>query len=266
MPHLDDRTEHRWEPLDAVGQLGRRRPVDDAFEEDGPPGLDPTGDPVQVVALVGDVGEVWVRGANVFAGYYCDAAATADVLDDDGWLHTGDMATVDDDGYLWITGRAKDLIIRGGHNIDHAVIEEALAAHPDVAFVGAIGQPDAHAGELPAAYVELIEGGTATAEDLMEFAEERIGEKAALPKHMEIIAELPKTAVGKIFKPDLRKAAITRVYNKVLSDAGLEAEVVSVVEDKKRGLVAQLKKTGNADDDAINGALGNFTRPWEWLG
>lgn len=216
---------------------------------------------------VDETGEICVSNPGVIpGGTYTEAEKNVGLFADKKYLRTGDLGRIDAEGYLWITGRAKDLIIRGGHNIDPAVIEEALAAHPDVAFVGAIGQPDAHAGELPAAYVELIEGGTATAEDLMEFAEERIGEKAALPKHLEIIAELPKTAVGKIFKPDLRKAAITRVYNKVLSDAGLEAEVVSVVEDKKRGLVAQLKKTGNADDDAINGALGNFTRPWEWLG
>jgi len=84
------------------------------------------------------------------------------------YLRTGDLGRIDEDGYLWITGRAKDLIIRGGHNIDPAEIEEALAGHSQVAFAGAIGQPDAHAGEVPAAFVELTDGATVTVDELME--------------------------------------------------------------------------------------------------
>ncbi|MCB1368792.1 MAG: acyl-CoA synthetase, partial [Rhodobacteraceae bacterium] len=215
---------------------------------------------------VDEVGEICVDNPGVIpGGTYTEAAKNVGLFALDVYLRTGDLGRIDKDGYLWITGRAKDLIIRGGHNIDPATIEEALAAHPDVAFVGAIGQPDVHSGELPAAYVELIAGGKATDADLMAFAEERIGEKAAIPKHLEIMAELPKTAVGKIFKPDLRKSAITRVYNKALDKAGVAAKVVAVVEDKKRGLVAQVQKTGSADDDAVQAVLGGFTGPWEWF-
>ncbi len=158
-------------------------------------------------------------------------------------LRTGDLGRIDPDGYLWITGRAKDLIIRGGHNIDPAEIEEALLGHPAVAFAGAIGQPDAHSGELPCAYVELVGGATATDEELMEHARLHVHERAAQPKHIEILDELPKTAVGKVFKPDLRKLAITRVYDAALEKAGCPARVAAWCDDKKRGLVAQLDAT-----------------------
>ncbi|MEY8838143.1 acyl-CoA synthetase, partial [Cribrihabitans sp. XS_ASV171] len=158
---------------------------------------------------------------------------------------------------------AKDLIIRGGHNIDPADIEETLLGHDAVAFAGAIGQPDAHAGEVPCAFVELVEGASVTEEQLMEYCQVHVHERAAIPKHMTIMAELPKTAVGKIFKPDLRKHAITRVYNGALEDAGVKARVVSVVDDKKRGLVAQLDRNG-AEEAEVAKVLGAYTRPWEW--
>ena len=177
---------------------------------------------------------------------------------------TGDLGRIDAEGYLWITGRAKDLIIRGGHNIDPAEIEEALAGHEAVAFAGAIGQPDAHAGEIPCAYVELVDGATITEAELLAFAKANIHERAAHPKHLEILDELPKTAVGKIFKPDLRKRAITRIFNAALSDAGINAEVESVSEDKKRGLEAHIRKTGEVSDADVTKALGAFSNPWDW--
>jgi fatty-acyl-CoA synthase/long-chain acyl-CoA synthetase len=164
---------------------------------------------------------------------------------------------------MWITGRAKDLIIRGGHNIDPAEIEEALLTHPAVAFAGAIGQPDAHSGEIPCAFVELVDGGQVTEAELLEHCKIHVHERAAHPKHMTILDELPKTAVGKVFKPDLRKHAITRVYNEALEAAGVAARVVSVVDDKKRGLVAQLEANGSGQDDVAK-VLGDFVRPWEW--
>jgi len=177
------------------------------------------------------------------------------------YLRTGDLGRIDPDGYLWITGRAKDLIIRGGHNIDPAEIEEALAGHEAVAFAGAIGQPDAHAGEIPCAYVELVDGAAISSDELIAFANEHIHERAAFPKYLEILDELPKTAVGKIFKPDLRKRAITRIYNEALADVA--AEVREVTEDKKRGLVARIAKTGDVDDQDVIKALGAYTVAWE---
>ncbi|MFN3646520.1 MAG: acyl-CoA synthetase [Gemmobacter sp.] len=212
-----------------------------------------------------EVGEICVANPGVFAGNtYTEADKNRDLFADGDWLRTGDLGRIDADGYLWITGRAKDLIIRGGHNIDPAVIEEALLKHDAVAFAGAVGQPDAFAGELPCVYVELVAGKTATVAELMEFAATHIHERAAVPKHLEILPELPKTAVGKIFKPDLRRSAIARVYNEALAKAGAGAEVAAVVEDKKRGLVARLRRTGAVDEAKVAQTLGEFTRPWEW--
>ncbi len=215
-----------------------------------------------------EVGEICVSNPGVWGGHtYTEADKNVNLyheVDNRAYLRTGDLGRLDQDGYLWITGRAKDLIIRGGHNIDPAEIEEALAGHPAVAFAGAIGQPDAFAGELPAAYVELVEGASVTPDELMAHARENVHERAAHPKHIEILDELPKTAVGKVFKPALRKMAITRVYGAALAEAGLPVEVVEVVEDKKRGLVARLKATGTVDRDKVQEVLGEFTRPFEW--
>lgn len=212
-----------------------------------------------------EVGEICVSNPGVYAGNtYTEADKNVDLFHYGTHLRTGDLGRLDEDGYLWITGRAKDLIIRGGHNIDPAEIEEALLAHHDVAFAGAIGQPDAHSGEVPCVYVELVDGATATVEDLMSHAKVHVHERAAHPKYVEIMPELPKTAVGKIFKPDLRKAAITRIYNAALEKEGVPAQVDFVLDDKKRGLVAQIKKSGDATDEEVGKVLGDFVRPWEW--
>ena len=114
---------------------------------------------------------------------------------------------------------------------------------------------------MPCAFVELVDGATVTSEELLSFAKEHIHERAAHPKHLEIMDELPKTAVGKVFKPDLRKSAITRVFNAALLDTG--ATVHAVSEDKKRGLVAHIAKQGASTDDDIKKALGAFTIPWD---
>ncbi|VAV96848.1 Long-chain-fatty-acid--CoA ligase [hydrothermal vent metagenome] len=214
---------------------------------------------------VDEVGEICIDNPGVYAGNtYTEAAKNRDLYYNEKYLRTGDLGRIDEDGYLWITGRAKDLIIRGGHNIDPADIEEALMTHPDVAMAGAIGQPDAHAGEIPCAYVELVEGGTVTGEALLAHCKVHVHERAAIPKYIEVLDELPKTAVGKVFKPDLRKRAITRVYNAALEKAGVAAEVSAVIDSKKRGLVAQVSKTGEASDDQVGEVLGQFVRPWEW--
>lgn len=210
-----------------------------------------------------EVGEICVSNPGVYAGNtYTEADKNVDLYYQEKYLRTGDLGRIDEDGYLWITGRAKDLIIRGGHNIDPAEIEEALLGHDAVAFAGAIGQPDAHSGELPCAFVELVAGASVSEAELLEYCKVHVHERAAIPKHLTVLDELPKTAVGKVFKPDLRKMAITRVYNGALEQAGVAARVVSVTDDKKRGLVAQVAANGSSDAD-INGVLNNFTRPWE---
>ncbi|MDO5632804.1 MAG: acyl-CoA synthetase [Paracoccus sp. (in: a-proteobacteria)] len=215
---------------------------------------------------VDEIGEICVASPGVFEGStYTEDDKNSDLFAEDRFLRTGDLGRLDQDGYLWITGRAKDLIIRGGHNIDPAEIEDGLLSHPAVAFAGAIGQPDAFAGELPCVYVELVQGASVTQDELMAHARANIHERAAFPKHLEILPELPKTAVGKIFKPDLRKRAIARVLDSVLAGTGVH--VVEVVEDKKRGLVARLDAQGDTptDKDAAMARLGEFALPWEWV-
>lgn len=158
-------------------------------------------------AKIGETGAVALSGPNVFAGYQSDHHNQGVWLTDpDGgiWLDTGDLGAIDALGYLWLRGRTKDIIIRGGHNIDPAVIEDAFYAHPAVALAAAIGRPDTHVGEVPVVYVELKPGATASEGELMRFAETRINERAARPKAVQIIAAMPLTAVGKVHKPSLR--------------------------------------------------------------
>lgn len=240
-----------------IGSIGVPFPYTDVkILQDGPDGPTECG--------TDQIGEICISNPGVFAGNtYTEVEKNVGLFHYDKYLRTGDLGRFDDDGYLWITGRAKDLIIRGGHNIDPAEIEEALLGHEAVAFAGAIGQPDAHAGEVPCAFVELVSGASVTEQELMEYCRVHVHERAAQPKHMTILDELPKTAVGKVFKPELRKQAITRIYNGALEDAGVAARVVSVLDDKKRGLVAQLDANGSSDDD-VSKVLGSFTRPWEW--
>lgn len=214
---------------------------------------------------VDEIGEICVANPGVYAGStYTETDKNHELFHYDVYLRTGDLGRIDEDGYLWITGRAKDLIIRGGHNIDPGEIEEALLLHPAVAFAGAIGQPDSHAGELPCAYVELVGGAEVKIEELMAHCRVNVHERAAYPKHIEILEELPKTAVGKVFKPDLRKLAITRVFNRKFEQSDLQARVEAVFDDKKRGLTAKISANGDQVTDIAN-ALGCFTTPWDPL-
>jgi len=239
-----------------VGSIGLRFPYTDVR-------IVKSVDGELVECAVDEIGEICVSNPGVYSGNtYTEADKNKDLYYQGTHLLTGDLGRIDGDDYLWITGRAKDLIIRGGHNIDPAIIEEALLGHDAVAFAGAIGQPDAHAGEIPCAYVELVAGATVTVDELLAFCDSHITERAAKPKYIEILDELPKTAVGKVFKPDLRKRAIQRIYNAALQDAGLDARVTAIIDDKKRGLVAQV--TRDSDDTALQNTLGQFPRPWEW--
>lgn len=211
-----------------------------------------------------EVGEICVRNPGVHANVYTDPARNRGLVVE-GYLRTGDLGRLDADGYLWITGRSKDLIIRGGHNIDPGLIEEAMMQHPAVAFAGAIGQPDPHSGELPCVYVELVAGADADVEGLLAHARSHIPEAAAVPKHLEILPELPKTAVGKVFKPDLRRRAIVRTFDAALAAASSGARVARVEEDRRRGLVAVIAPGPSPADDAVVGeALGPFVVPWRW--
>ena len=137
--------------------------------------------------------------------------ATQKAFTPDGWLITGDIGFIDEQGRINLNGRAKDLIIRSAHNIDPKVIEEAIAFHPDVALCAAVGVPDDYAGELPVAFVTLNTGCNVTEAELLEYAMENIAEVPARPKSVTILDTMPLTNVGKIFKPELRRLAAASI-------------------------------------------------------
>jgi fatty-acyl-CoA synthase len=139
----------------------------------------------------------------------------------DGWLDTGDLGTVDADGYVYLTGRAKDLIIRGGHNIDPRVIEEGLLDHPAVTAAAAVGRPDRHSGEVPVAYVVPADPRRFDEAELLAWTSTAIGEPAARPKRIYPIDAIPMTAVGKHYKPALVADAAVRAVTEALAAEGL---------------------------------------------
>ncbi len=154
----------------------------------------------------GEHGMVLFKSPNLFSGFL-DPADTAKAFTGDGWLATGDLGWIDDQGRLNLTGRSKDLIIRSGHNIDPKTIEDALGAHPAVQLCAAVGAPDAYAGELPVAYATLVPGAQVTEAELLAFTSGGVDEAPARPKSVTIIEHMPMTNVGKIYKPELRGLA-----------------------------------------------------------
>lgn len=153
-------------------------------------------------ALRGDPGEVWVRGANVFHGYLDDADATARVLTPDGWLRTGDIAVSDDDGYLYLVDRAKDLVIVSGFNVYPAEVEDVLGEHPDVAEVGVVGVPHPHTGEAVKAYVVLHSGATAHEETLVSWCLDHLA-RYKCPSKVLFVDQLPRNMSGKLVRRSL---------------------------------------------------------------
>lgn len=208
----------------------------------------------------GEVGTLVIRGPNVFAGYLRPGpdGPVPDPGDKvrDGWLDTGDLGAVDEEGYVRLAGRAKDLIIRGGHNIDPAVIEDVLLEHDAVLAAGAVGRPDAHAGEVPFAYAQVAPGSEVTEDELCAWAAERVPERAAAPKHVEIIDEIPLTLVGKPFKPELRRRAAERVAREAIGPAA--TEVTARIDD---GAVV-VEVDAAADAGAVDAALAPFGLAW----
>jgi fatty-acyl-CoA synthase len=183
----------------------------------------------------GETGIIALRGPNVGPGY-SDPARNAGTFEA-GWLVSGDLGHVDAEGRVFVTGRAKDVIIRGAHNIDPALIEEALLQHPDIAIAAAVGQPDAYAGELPVAYVTLKAGAEVDADALLAFIASRVGEPAARPKSVSVIAEMPLTPIGKIYKPALRMLATRRAIEEALAASGLPRAQFDVAVTENESLV-----------------------------
>jgi long-chain acyl-CoA synthetase len=153
-------------------------------------------------ALLGDPGEIWVKGPNVFLGYWHDDVATRRALTSDGWLRTGDVAVVDDDGYLYIVDRAKDLIIVSGFNVYPAEVEEALLEHPGIAGVAVVGVPHPHSGETVKAFVVQAAGHHLEEDQVIEFCAGRLA-RYKCPTKVTFVSELPLGVGGKLLRREL---------------------------------------------------------------
>jgi fatty-acyl-CoA synthase len=161
-------------------------------------------------------GDLCTRGYHVMKGYYKMPDETEEVIDEEGWLHTGDLATMDEDGYVKITGRADDMIIRGGENIYPREIEEFLYTHPEISDVQVYGVPDEKYGERVAAAIIKKKDASLTDEDVKEYCRENIAHYK-VPEYVDFVEEYPMTASGKIQKYKLREAAVER-YNLATAD------------------------------------------------
>lgn len=204
----------------------------------------------------GESGILRIRGPNVSPGY-TDPQRNAGTFED-GWLVSGDIGHVDAQGRVYVTGRAKDVIIRGAHNIDPGLIESVLLRHPDVMMAAAVGEPDAYAGELPMAFVSLKPGAQVTPDVLMAFAAPLIAERPAMPKRIEIIPTLPMTAVGKVYKPKLRAEATRHAMAIQLALHGLADTVDVAVEEATGGLVVRYACNDSSSEAAVRALMKPF--------
>lgn len=183
--------------------------------------LDSEGGASEIDVPPGEHGMVLFKSPNLFSGFL-DPKATAHAFTSDGWLTTGDLGWVDDEGRLNLSGRSKDLIIRSGHNIDPKEIEDVISAHPAVEFAAAVGAPDAYAGELPVLFVTLVNGASVSEQELHSFASAGVDEPCARPKSLTVLETMPMTNVGKIYKPRLRAIAAVSVVRNLVNSICLE--------------------------------------------
>ena len=163
----------------------------------------------QTVAL-GEIGEICFRGYHIMQGYYGDAEATAKAIDEEGWLHSGDLGSMDSEGYVRITGRLKEMIIRGGENIYPREIEEVVFTHPKVAEVAVFGVPDDFYGEELMAWIELHAGEGATEDEIREFCRANLAH-FKVPKYIWFVDEFPMTVTGKLQKFRMREIAVEKM-------------------------------------------------------
>lgn len=207
-----------------------------------------------------EAGCIAIKGPNVFNGYK-QAAQNEGQWVEEGWFNTGDLGRLDEEGYLWLTGRSKDLIIRGGHNIDPQMIEEVFYTHPAVAEAVAIGKPDKRVGEVPVVYLQLKPGQAENEGEFLEFAMGNIAERAAVPKEIYFVEQMPVTAVGKIFKPDLRNDIVAKVVSLHLADKLQELQAsFSVEASKKHGQLVQFEcKDAETLSELVRQELGEYT-------
>jgi len=214
----------------------------------------------------GETGVLLISGPTVFPGYATGHDDRGQLLDglgklDGGWLDTGDLAHLDADGFIYLAGRAKDLIIRGGHNIDPAVIEDALLAHPQVCGAAAVGRPDPRSGEVPAAYVTLTPGATVSAAELREWVRQGVTESAAAPSVVTIVDALPVTDVGKPYKLALRADAARRELVEALTGIGGVLDITVVPGDGAP--TATVTVAGPDDEAGVKAILGRYAIPWQ---
>lgn len=214
---------------------------------------------VEKECKLGESGTILVRGPQLFLGYK-HSSDNAVAWTEDGWFNTGDLGYLDGDGFLYLTGRAKDLIIRSGHNIDPVLIEEPLNAHPAINSAIAVGLPDPFAGELPMAFIVFETGQVLNEQQLHDYCAEHISERAAIPKRFEVINAMPLTAVGKIFRPKLRQQITEKVLQENLLENGIPASVTSEIH-KQYGLCVSVTLTEGADESKARELLQNFAFP-----
>ncbi|RZL65650.1 MAG: acyl-CoA synthetase [Variovorax sp.] len=222
--------------------------------------LDAQGGASDVELPPGEHGMVLFKSPNVFSGFL-DPADTTKAFTADGWLATGDLGWIDGEGRLNLTGRSKDLIIRSGHNIDPKTIEDALGAHPAVQLSAAVGAPDAYAGELPVAFATLVPGATATEAELLAFTAAGVDEAPARPRAVTILAQMPVTNVGKIYKPELRALAAAEVARALCGTvcASLGAAALSLdVHSDEQGVVVRVPADA---PPGLQAALADALRP-----
>ncbi|MPR00026.1 acyl-CoA synthetase [Modestobacter sp. I12A-02628] len=210
----------------------------------------------------GETGRLVISGPTVFPGYVVGRDASGLQLDGlgalvDGWLDTGDLGSVDADGFIRLSGRAKDLIIRGGHNIDPSTVEDALLSHPAVTGAAAVGRPDVHAGEVPVAYVTLAPGAEADEQALREWAAGHVPEPAAAPRSVTVRPDLPVTDVGKPYKLPLRAHAAGQALAEALADLPGVVGTEGAVEDGT--VVVTVTVAADRDTAEVTAVLEQFT-------
>ena len=247
-----------WPDAPRPGTVGQRLP----YQEARTVAIDEaTGD--WTFYSEGEVGTLVLRGPNIFAGYLVGGDSGPELRAEgkvkDGWLDTGDLASVSADGFIQLAGRAKDLIIRGGHNIDPATIEDALLEHPAVTAAAAVGRPDPHAGEVPVAFVTVSSGSGVTPNELEAWAADHVPERAAAPKHVEIVHEIPQTTVGKPYKPELRRRAAEQAARDALAETPVGDRVQAVL---VHGSV-EIHLPHSKHDDEVAEVLSQYAWTWQ---
>lgn len=217
--------------------------------------------PFSEVRLSG-AGVIELRGPHVSPGY-TDAARNSGMFEG-GWLVSGDLGHIDDAGYIHVTGRSKDVIIRGSHNIDPQLVEDAFLAHPAVAMCAVVGEPDAHAGEVPMAFVTLKPGAAASGEELLAQVAPRVYERPAVPRRVVVLDALPVTAIGKVYKPALRLKAIEIKLRELIAPLSDGRSAQITVSEQGAGASAKVLLAGPADprlERSLKDALGAIAVP-----